>query len=166
MIIAKKIRDSLNTVSPGGLTLDQLTDKTGIDRKKLGSNLGSFLQRGEVEVKADKEGVNRYHLNPSYTRGGVSPGRKGKKSDGKRGKRTKRARKPNSYRTIAAKLARDPDMNGDLKHLAQENYRAAGAELREIVRDQVEGYDTNPDIMRALNHHERAEKIVDAARSA
>lgn len=73
MSIAETIREALRPVAPGGLTLDQLHDKTGLAPKQLNNNLWAFKGRGEIEVKADKEGIARYHLNADFTSGRAAP---------------------------------------------------------------------------------------------
>lgn len=145
---ADKIREALIAVAPGGLTYAQLTDKTGIDRKQVGPNVASFTQRGEVLVKADKDGLNRYHLNPDYRSGN-------KPSDPRRGR--KPAAMPRVHKPKAGNGA-------DLAALALDNYIAAGALLRQAIEDGVDDLAGALGIKAALANHDRAEKLLAAAK--
>ena len=138
MTKAAKIREALGAVAPGGLTLQQLADKTGIT-KLLSENLGAFTQRGEVTAKPDGEGLVRYHINRNYTKGGGTRAtRKGKSSrqprtgSGAAGK--KAVKRP--YKRLADKAAQRN--SAGLPALALDNYIGAGALLRQAIEDGVE----------------------------
>jgi len=155
MTKAAKIREALTAVAPGGLTLQQLADKTGIT-KLLSANLGAFTQRGEVTAKPDDEGLVRYHIKRDYKRGGGMPApRKGTKPAGK-----KSVKRP--YKRLAIKHAAE---NGaDLRVLALDNYIGAGALLRQAIEDGVDDLAAAHGLRAALANHDRAEKLLAAAK--
>lgn len=157
---AAKIREALKAVAPGGLTKDQLADKTGIPAAKVPGMMFAFVKRKECRVENDKEGLSRYHINPSYTPGRKSapPQGKGKKPAGKK----KGGRKVRTYRDLANKTNGHRGADGYNK-IALDNLVAAGTMLRKAVNDEVEGIDPDSGLAAAIANHDRATKLLEAA---
>lgn len=162
-----KIRDAL---ANGPLPLSQLLEKTGSLGRKSTYDLCCYLRtRDEVTIDASSD-------DPVIKLTGHAPppnraGNKGKKPAGRRGKHKsknmKRKHKPKlTYRALREK-ARQPEANGEsLPALALDNYLAAGAQLRLAVNEQVEGAAEDAVLKSALDNHDRAEKLLRAARAA
>lgn len=169
---AAKIRDAL----PPGTELNRsgMLDATGIPDKRLDAVLYAFTARGEVLVR-DKAGEPHYRIDPDYKRGtvkkkkaaGTGPKKAAKKKSGKKKERAVRKSKDRPFRDLADRYtAKHKKAAERLRELALDNYLVASAELRKVVRDQVEAIEGNPALAAAVAAHERAEGLHAAARSA
>lgn len=150
----QQIRDAL---ANGPLAFRKLHEQIGGEDKKLRDLL--YAYKAEFKVGGDDDRTI------TATGRRAPPRSKGKKPAGKKGKRVKRP-----YKKIAERVARasrlTPDSSRDLGSLALTNYRAAGALLRQAVVDGVDGLDENLALRNAIDNHDRAEQILNAARGA
>ena len=142
------IRDAL---AGGPLAFRKLHLEIGGDDKKL-IDLCCYLRtRGEIKIAADEDRT----ITLLKSGGGKRAARKGKKPAGK-----KAVKRP--YKRLADKAARHND--SDLPALALDNYIGAGALLRQAIEDGVEDLDNAHGIRAALANHDRAEKLLAAAK--
>jgi len=153
MTATQTIRD---TLAGGPLPFRQLHLKIGGDDRKL-YDLCCYLRgRSEIKIATDEDKT----ITLLKSGGGKRAARNGKKPAGK-----KAVKRP--YKRIAQKHAARHNANGaDLGALVLDNLLAAAAELRQAIRDQVEGLEEDAVIQSALANLERAEKIHAAARGA
>lgn len=125
---AGRLREALSGVAPGGLTGEQVQDKTGLRGPTLAQVMSPFLERGEVRVEQDKEGNDRFHLNTDYQRGRKAKKKKGggkpkKPRAARKVKVVKRVpRKPRQPKSeiaaLAERVAAAPNGNGlALRHV-------------------------------------------------
>jgi hypothetical protein len=142
------IRDAL---AGGPLSFRQLHLKIGGDDKKL-TDLCSYLRtRGEIKIGSDEDRTITF----LKSGGGTRSSRKVKKPAGEG-----MVKRP--YKHLADKAA---DRNGaDLRALALDNYIGAGALLRQAIEDGVEDLENALGLRAALANHDRAEKLLVAAR--
>jgi hypothetical protein len=143
---SQTIRDAL---AGGALTFRELHLKIGGDDKKL-YDLCCYLRgRGEIKIAGDEDKT----VSLSARR---APPRKGKRSAGK-----KTVNRP--YKRLADRHA--PAANdADLRALALDNYIGASALLRQAVEDGVEDLAVAHGLRNALANHDRAEKLLAAAK--
>jgi hypothetical protein len=142
------IRDAL---AGGPLAFRQLHLKIGGDDKKLNDLCCYLRTRGELKIGGDED----HTITLLKSGGGTRSSRKGKKPAGKR-----IVKRP--YKRLADKTAA---RNGaDLRALALDNYVGAGALLRQAIEDGVEDLENALGLRAALANHDRAERLLAAAR--
>ena len=147
------IRDAL---AGGALPFRQLHLKIGGDKKKLHYLCNYLRTRGELKIAGDEDRT----VTLLRSGGGKAAPRKSKKPAGK-----KAVKRP--YKRLVEKHAARHAANGtELGALVLDNLLAAAAELRQAIKDQVEGLEEDAVIQSALANLERAEKILAAARGA
>ena len=147
---SQNIRDAL---AGGPLSFRDLHLKIGGDDKKL-TDLCCYLRtRGEIKIGSDEDRT----VTLLRSGGGKRAARKGKRPAGK-----KAVKRP--FKRLAEKVARRKLI--DLPALALDNYLGAGALLCQAVEDGVEDLTVAHGLRNALANHDRAEKILAAARGA
>ena len=129
---SKQIRELL---AGGELPVAAINEKLGGTYKQT-LDLCKYLQhRGELKIRGD--GAAHYA-------------------------RLARRIQGNSKQRRETPTGNAPAKTASLAELLADNYRKAGAELRAVVIDQVEAYQDNASIVRALAAHERAERLIAA----
>jgi hypothetical protein len=149
MTIGKQIKDQL-AAAGGKRTFRQLHEEIGGDDAKITKALYNLKYNGKVKVADDDDRTVSL-----LTRKAAPPQGRRAKPAGK-----KAVKRP--YKRLAAKVAR---RNGvDIPALALDNYIGAGALLRQAIEDGVDDLSTAHGLRNALANHDRAEKILAAAK--
>lgn len=155
MTKADKLRAAGRTAGAEGLTSADVTKIAGNP-----AAICNMTKTGEFTVKKTATG-KRYILNPDYT----PPAQRKieKKLPIKRAKKKRAARKSAKRRSLRDIARRVAAGKTDLRSVVTENLIGAGAMLAIAVRQGVEGIEENPQLLAALQNHERAEKLHEAA---
>lgn len=154
---AQQIRDALSTLGASEvMPYGQLQNKTGLD--DLSVVVGSMLRSGEV-IAIGKKGERCYRLNPKHTpKRGIDktlPVKRKKKAR----KTLRKPRQVKTLRQITERVAERPALG----KLALDQLIAASSLLRTTIEQQVDGLDTNPILVGALQNAERAERLAEVA---
>lgn len=151
------IREAL---TKGPATLETLAERSGLVGAKKIHNLCLYLQkRGEVIIGAEPgaEGVTVYRL------GKGKPARKSKRAKKPAGhKRARRSRQGRTLKAIADKFANAAPAT-DLRSAIIDNLVASAQQLAATLRREVDGVDTNPNLIAAIENSERAAALARAA---
>ena len=160
----QQIRDAL---APGPLSFRDLHLKIGGDDAQLRTCLGNMQYKGQLTVARDENKTVTLTGRRAPPQGkGKKPAHKSLRRFQRRMNKGKRVKRP--YKRLADGVSRSSLVTRhsslNLGALALDNYLGAGALLRQAIKDQVEGLADNHALRNAVENHERAEEILNAAR--
>lgn len=164
MTKADKLRAAMRDASKEGITLAEVITIGGSP-----GSISNMLKTGEV-VSDKSSGQRRYKINPDYTPVRQSkieralPIKRTKKSKRAGGKKKHKAPRKavRSMRDLADKFAAAAE-SANITVLALNNLIACAKNLAATVRREVEGVETNPNLIAAIENQERAAEIARAA---
>jgi len=159
----QQIRDAL---APGPLSFRDLHLKIGGDDAQLRKCLSNMQNNGHLNVARDEDKTVTLTVRRAPPRKGKKPAHKSLRRFQRRMNKGKRVKRP--YKRLADGVSRSSLVTRhsslNLGALALDNYLGAGALLRQAIKDQVEGLADNHALRNAVENHERAEEILNAAR--
>lgn len=150
------IRDTI--AHEGALPLSRLMERIGLQNRKKTLDLCVFM-RGKGQLTIDRSGDE-----PLIGPGSGKP-RKASKASKRAAKpaRHKKARKARQVRPFKALVEKHTAAVPVLRDLLLDNLIASAENLAATLRREVEGIETNPTLIAAIEQQERAAQIARAA---
>lgn len=126
-------------------------------------NLSNMTRTGEVSIERDDD-ITWIVLDPDFKTKRALPIKRKKTKRAKAPAKHKRARRAiRSYKALADKVAQASLATADLRTAILDNLVASAEHLAATLRREVEGVDTNPALIAAIEQSERAAALARAA---
>lgn len=142
---AEKLRIALRDAGAEGLTPAECTKIAGGP-----GQFSNFVRRGEV-IATKGENGKHYTLDPDYT-----PTRQ------RRINNDLPLKRPKKKKATPRKTTTNKPIAPNVREYAVDNMMAAGRQLLMVVRDRVDGLETDPILSGAVDMYERTSRMAEA----